>query len=122
MGLDRGSVKQNAAPPPTRFSAEVFLRSFSTIVRAMDNPNPVPCDLVVKNGSKIFSRLSLGIPLPESKTVSSAEEFSACRSLNDQLSHLRRLVRQGIHSVHDEIQYHLMHLNPICPDRQRRWE
>jgi IS66 Orf2 like protein len=37
----------------------------------MGNPNPVPCCLVEKNGSKMLSSLSAGIPAPESETETS---------------------------------------------------
>jgi hypothetical protein len=33
------------------------------------SPDPSPCPLVVKNGSKIFDRYSFGIPGPESAIV-----------------------------------------------------
>ena len=36
------------------------------MVRAMDNPMPMPSPLVVKNGSNIFFSLSDGMPGPES--------------------------------------------------------
>src|SRR5262249_27290010 len=45
--LDNGSVKQNTAPPPGRFSAHILPPWVSTIARAIDRPSPVPSRLVV---------------------------------------------------------------------------
>ena len=42
----------------------------TTIFRAMASPRPVPFSLVVKKGSKIWSRLASGTPGPSSFTVS----------------------------------------------------
>ena len=38
-----GSVKRNAAPPVSRFSAQILPPYDSMIVRTIDNPRPVPC-------------------------------------------------------------------------------
>jgi hypothetical protein len=47
-----------------RLSKEMIPPWRSMIWWDMDRPSPVPVDLVVKKGSKIFSRCSVGIPCP----------------------------------------------------------
>jgi hypothetical protein len=39
--------------------------------RLIDKPKPVPCPVgfVVKNGLKIFSRMSSGMPLPQKRNL-----------------------------------------------------
>src|SRR6516162_855252 len=59
-----GTLNRNIAPPPLRFSAHIRPRWLSTIVRAMESPIPIPPALLVKNGSKICSALSGGMPGP----------------------------------------------------------
>lgn len=45
-----------------------YRSGFSTMVRQIARPKPIPDGLVVKNGSKMRSRSSRPIPLPESWT------------------------------------------------------
>jgi hypothetical protein len=47
---------------------------FATTVKQIASPNPVPPDFVVKNGSNMRSRSSIGIPGPESWTDSNTVE------------------------------------------------
>src|SRR6476646_8620776 len=47
---------------------------FSTTVKQIASPIPIPPDFVVKNGSNMRSRSSTGIPGPESWTESNTVE------------------------------------------------
>ena len=62
--LDMGSLILNAAPPWTRFLADIAPWCASIMVRAMDNPMPMPSALLVKNGSKTSFNFSSGMPEP----------------------------------------------------------
>src|SRR5579883_307606 len=62
----RGRLRLKTAPPPGRCSAQMRPWWASTIVRAIDSPMPMPCSLVVKNGSNTRASPSAGIPWPKS--------------------------------------------------------
>ena len=49
--------------------------------RAIANPGPVPCGLVVKNAIKIWSVFAVGSPTPVSVTDTNNRPFSANRDL-----------------------------------------
>src|ERR1044071_3014571 len=61
-----GSMTRKAAPPRSDRETRISPRCWSTMLRTIGRPSPVPLpsDLVVKNGSKIFSRASFGHPGP----------------------------------------------------------
>src|ERR1044071_5438455 len=63
-----GSMTRKAAPPRSDRATRISPRCWSTMLRTIGNPSPVPLpsDLVVKNGSKILSRSSSATPCPES--------------------------------------------------------
>jgi hypothetical protein len=73
-----GIVKWNIAPSGIRGSAHKRPPWDSTRERLMDKPMPMPCDLVVKNGSKIRSAISWLIPIPLSSTETSTS-VAFCR-------------------------------------------
>src|SRR5262249_26116814 len=66
-----GSLTVNRAPPPTRSPTSIVPPCASTIWRATASPRPVPRGRVVKKGSKMRPRISLGMPGPSSETASS---------------------------------------------------
>ena len=59
----------NSAPSPSVLRHSIVPPSFVISPKLSDSPSPVPTpgSLVVKNGSKIFSRSSAGMPLPVSR-------------------------------------------------------
>ena len=68
-----GNLIRNTAPAPGSFAAKICPSCASTMVRAIDNPMPMPSALVVKNGSNTSFSLSAGIPGPRSDMESSAK-------------------------------------------------
>jgi len=81
-------ARHGMLPPDYRFPRVWSRHSFSTIVRAIGKPKPVPCGLVVKNASKMVVKLSLGMPSSESLTVISAATNSTLRFVR--IDRLRR--------------------------------
>src|SRR5690606_40308707 len=67
-GCRSGSVSVITVPPSGGHAAVNAPRCSSAVRNATDSPNPPPRALVVKNGSKICSRTSAGIPGPVSRT------------------------------------------------------
>ena len=61
----------NRVPLPGLLSTSIAPPTLSRILCTVESPRPVPLPfgLVVKNGSKIRSRTSVGIPLPLSSTI-----------------------------------------------------
>src|SRR5262249_19768830 len=66
-----GKSMWNAAPPSRAFSTQIVPLKLSTMLATIASPRPVPFpgSLVVKNGSKIFSRSAGGMPGPQSATT-----------------------------------------------------
>src|SRR6202008_4541637 len=60
-GGENGRLTEKAPPPLGRGSAQMRPRCSSTIVRAIERPTPIPCSLVVKNGSNTRASRSAGI-------------------------------------------------------------
>ena len=89
-----GSSTVTVVPPPGGQSIRIVPWWASTRRLAVGSPRPVPRDLVVKNGVKIFSRISGGIPGPASANATRhAPAGHADRHLNAALaaaSHGRR--------------------------------
>ena len=75
LRTNRQSELENRAPEG-RGRAHKRPSWASTIDRLIDNPIPMPCDLVVKNGSKILPAASASNPKPQSSTVTTTAEFS----------------------------------------------
>jgi hypothetical protein len=78
-----GSVTWNSVPRPTALRASIVPVWASTIFLAIAMPRPVPCSLVVKNGLKMRSSFSGGIPAPLSRmrTVACRPPFSMKSSM-----------------------------------------
>src|SRR5258705_401002 len=77
-----GSMMVKVAPRPSALSTSSLPWCASTMLWEMERPSPIPegSSLVVKNGSKIRSRIDWGIPLPVSLTESlSASPFTSLR-------------------------------------------
>src|SRR5262245_49325567 len=66
-----GTYTLNTLPLPTVVATSTAPPSPVTMPCTSERPRPVPTptSLVVKNGSKIFSKISAGMPLPESDTA-----------------------------------------------------
>ena len=64
-------------PTPSALSSMIAPWWLRTILYTMDKPSPVPMprSFVVKNGSKILSRIFSGIPTPVSDTFSSTHRL-----------------------------------------------
>ena len=88
------------------------------MVRAIDNPIPMPCALVVKNGSKTSLSLSGGMPGPLSEIATSAK---SSRSAVQIASWRPEAGMSGhrIYRVDHQVQYDLLNLNSVATDRQR---
>src|SRR6202171_203634 len=71
IASSNGSVTQNRVPCPLFAGLTQSNRppNSATRLATIAKPNPVPCDLVVKNGCRIFSRTAAGIPCPSSSTA-----------------------------------------------------
>ena len=88
------------------------------MVRAIDNPIPMPCSLVVKNGSKTSLSLSDGMPGPLSEIATSAKssrravQIASWRPVSWSLGH-------RVYRVDHQVQYDLLNLNSVAADRQR---
>jgi PAS domain S-box-containing protein len=69
-----GRATRSVVPPVLELSTSMSPPSASTMFRQMESPRPVPtpCGFVVKNGSKMRSATSGGIPAPVSCTASTA--------------------------------------------------
>lgn len=59
----------NFEPFPTLLSTIILPPCASTSLLHIASPNPVPFDLVVKNGLKSFCKFSSDIPTPVSSTL-----------------------------------------------------
>src|SRR5204863_187889 len=66
-----GIETRSVAPPPALFLAVIVPPTSRTICTEIGRPSPVPIERVVKNGSKIFSMNSFGIPTPPSRNETS---------------------------------------------------
>lgn len=64
-----GRLTVTNVPRPTSLVTSILPPCCSTMVLVIARPKPVPRALVVKNGSKIFSRFSGAMPAPESWKV-----------------------------------------------------
>ena len=119
--VSAGSVKWKTAPPPEWFSADNSPPWAKRIERHTARPRPSPCGLVVKNGSKMRSSASRGIPRPWSRTETRTPSL-AIRSV---LYVETAVVASGhcIARVHHEIEQHLLKLHSVAEDwRQDRRE
>src|SRR5260370_3599311 len=78
-----GSVTSNRVPCPfcAGLSQSILPPNSATRRATIARPNPVPCDLVVKNGCRIFSRSAPGIPGPSSSTASVQTPSSAAADI-----------------------------------------
>ena len=68
LALERGARCGSSAPPPGALPAVIVPPCSSTMRRATARPSPVPRVLLVKNGSKIRSRVAGRMPGPRSRT------------------------------------------------------
>ena len=79
-GISSGSSSVNTEPTPTSDDASIRPPSIRASSREIDRPSPVPpyLRLVVPsacwNASKIISSLSLGMPMPLSRTANAITE------------------------------------------------
>ena len=64
-----GNSIKKTDPLPDSDSNQILPPAFSTYLLTIDNPRPVPDDLVVKFGVNIFFCSESGIPVPLSETV-----------------------------------------------------
>ena len=62
--VDAGSCTRTVVPPPDGHTTSMRPEWASMRRLEVESPSPVPRDLVVKNGVKILSRISDGIPGP----------------------------------------------------------
>src|SRR5712672_1994639 len=109
QATDNGNDRWNTAPPSVSFSAQIRPWCAKTMVRAMERPIPMPCSLVVKNGSKIWVSLSGGIPGDRNYSRLFPVQF---RATDHSPSVGYR--SQRTHAVHDQVDDHLLQLNPIA--------
>ena len=88
----------------------------STIWRAMGSPSPVPRALVVKNGWKMRSCISGGMPAPEFPTIT--RTYSLAVRLDP---HVHRAVRgRRLQRILDQVREHLGQPERIAPHRRHR--
>src|SRR5206468_4263902 len=69
-----GNETRRVAPPFGWFFAEIVPPTSRMICTETGRPSPVPMERVVKNGSKIFSISSRGMPTPVSRNDTSIIE------------------------------------------------
>ena len=70
-------------PVPAALSAWIEPPCFWTMLNTIARPRPVPLSFVVKNGSKIFSRVSRDMPVPVSETrILTAASSSSARTVS----------------------------------------
>src|SRR2546423_11046106 len=100
------------APPESLFSAEICPWWASTMVRAIASPIPMPCGLVVKNGSKTFLRSPAAIPGPVSSILISA----LVPKVSGYADFAQLCLRFGyrVHRVDNQIQNDLLQLNSLA--------
>src|SRR5262249_13946523 len=67
-----GRVRTNSVPRPGSLATSIVPAWASTILREIAMPSPVPFSFVVKNGLKMRSSLSGGMPHPLSRTRTTA--------------------------------------------------
>ena len=116
--LRNGSLNRNTAPPLTWLCAVIVPLCASIIVRAIDNPMPIPSALLVKNGSKTCFNLSSGMPGPRSDTDSWAK-FSTREVRMLMMHDFARRVSHRLDPVHDKVQNDLLKLDAVAEDRKR---
>ena len=85
------------------------------MVRAIDNPSPVPCCFVVTNGSKMVFSLSSGMPTAGVFYRYHRFPISA-NYLQFKFARSRRNVLHGINCVHRQIQEHLLNMHAVGTD------
>ena len=74
---------------------------------------PMPVSFVVKKGSNRRGKLDCSIPQPESETIISTLASVVSAGTYGKPSSPGRLVIDGVHSVHDEVQKHLLQMDPV---------
>ena len=107
----RGSRMRNVVPPPTRVSSSMLPRCCVTMAWTTDSPSPVPsaAALVVKNGSKIWSRRSSAIPWPVSATSNQTLPSGLAARAHGQDA----TGRHGVGGVDRQVHDHLLDLAAI---------
>jgi hypothetical protein len=83
------------------------------IVRAIDNPSPVPCGLVVKNVSKTLLNWSLGMPVPVSATDTSTSVGPTKGGFQRHFAGARNAVQHGIHGIERQVQGDLLQIHCV---------
>ena len=91
-------------------------RCASTIWRAMASPSPVPRDFVVKNGWKMRSRSSAGMPAPVLRTDTRTAPGRA--RLHPDVDH--PVGRRGLERVLDQVREDLAEPERVTPHRRHR--
>ena len=87
------------------------------IERQIESPMPSPSDFVVKKGSKIRFATASSSPGPVSSTATSTAPGSASAADTDS-SRVHSVTRtHGFNAVYDQVQQHLLQLNPVTEDR-----
>ena len=104
------------APPPSPLRQVSSPPCSSMICRVMDRPSPVPCGLVVKNGSNSRPATSAVIPPPVSETndLPRASPSAAAPDRD------RAPARERLHPVLHEIEHRLAQERPIDLHHRRR--
>ena len=111
-----GSVKVTVAPRVSLLPVQRRPPCDSMIDRQMASPMPIPCCLVVKNGSK--ARSASLKPVPASRT--SMRIASRPHGTNESGAHA--CVDDGVHRldpVPDQVHEHLLHLDAVERDRRQ---
>ena len=88
----------------------------STIERQIDNPIPMPSGLVVKNASKSRSICAGSNPGPEIRNRDDDTAQLVDRGSDLQPPLAMHGIRHRLDAVHDQIQRHLLKLDPIAND------